>query len=167
MSRKSAVKREMEGAIYSDVQSSTIPEELKAIYIMANATELMSAQAFERLKHVFRKHGYIINENQLLTGITQYCKMIKMASYQFFQKVEPQIMNATFFAGRYEDDTTGNVSAYDGFNEDSCEICRLVMLYIDRTAKNNDGYAKVFKMLRQLPPGGIFKDEDISKYKMK
>ena len=167
MSKKPTVKREMENAIYADVKSSTIPEELKVIYLMANATELMSAQAFERLKRVFRKHGYVINENQLLTGITQYCKMIKMASYQFFQKVEPQIMNATFFAGRYEDDTTGNIDAYDGFNNDACEICRLVLLYIDRTAKNNDGYAKVFKTIRQLPSGNLFNDEDISKYKMK
>lgn len=41
------------------------------------------------------------------------------------------------------------------------------MLHIDRTARSNEAYAKVFKTLRQLPSGNLFKDEDIAKYKMR
>ena len=167
MSKKSPVTREREKAIRAAIDASTIPEELKVLYLMANATELMSTQAFMRLKKVFASHGYTISENELLTGITQYCKMVKMATYQFFERIEPQIMNATFSAGRYEDDTTGNAAAYDGFNEDTNEICRLVLLYIDRTARSKEGFAKVFKTLRQLPSAGIINDEDIAKYKMR
>ena len=166
MSKKSSVTKEREKAIRDEIKSSTIPEELKVLFLMANATELMSTQAFERLKSVFRRHGYVINENEILTGITQYCKMIKMATYQFFDRIEPQIQGATFFAERYEGEP-GDSGAYDGFLSDTNEICRLVLLYIDRTARSKEGFAKVFKTLRQLPSAGIIKDEDIAKYKMK
>ena len=167
MSKKNNVAKETQKAIREEIGASTIPEELKVLYLMANATELMSTKAFIRLKSVFRKHGYTINENELLTGITQYCRMIKMATYHFFERIEPQIINATYSAGRYEDEPTGDIAAYDGFNQDTNEICRLILLYIDRTARSKDGFAKVFKTLRQLPSSGIFNDEDIAKYKMK
>lgn len=167
MSKKDNVSKEMQKAIREEIGASTIPEELKVLYLMANATELMSTQSFIRLKQVFARHGYTINENELLTGITQYCRLIKMATYQFFERIEPQIMNATFSAGRYEDDPTGDAAAYDGFNQDTNEICRLVLLYIDRTARSKEGFSKVFKTLRQLPSAGLIADEDISKYKMR
>ena len=167
MSKKTDVAKEAQREIRAEIMASTIPEELKVLYLMANATELMSTQSFIRLKRVFARHGYTINENELLTGINQYCRFIKMATHHFFERIDPQIQNATFFAGRYEDETTGNVAAYDGFNGDTSEICRLVLLYVDRTARNNDGFAKVFKTLRQMPSSGLLKDEDIAKYKMK
>ncbi len=71
--------------------------------------------------------------------------------------------------GRDEDhpDAPGNTEAYEGFMEDKLEVVRLVMLYIDRTALNNDAFARVFKTLRNLPPGGVFKDEDVAMFKMK
>ncbi len=167
MSKKKDIDRQKYRQIYADVEASTIPEELKVLYLMANATEIMSTQCFERLKLVFARNGYIINENELLTGITQYCKMIKQATFHFFERVEPQIQGATFFAGRDEGDTTGDAKAYDNFNASSNEICRLVLLHVDRTSRNSDGYAKVFKTLRQLPSAGLIADEDISKYKMR
>lgn len=167
MSKKNNVAKETQKAIREEIGASTIPEELKVLYLMANATELMSTQAFLRLKQVFARHGCTINENELLTGITRYCRMIKMATYHFFERIEPQIMNATFSAGRDEDDMTGDTAAYDGFNQDTNEICRLILLYIDRTARSKDGFAKVFKTLRQLPSSGLIHDEDIAKYKMK
>lgn len=167
MSKKSADTKERKKAIYAEVKSSTIPEELKAVYLMANATELMSVQAFERLKSVYRKHGYAINENELLTGVNQYCRLVRMASFQFFQKIEPQIQGATFFADRDEGDSSGDPEKYDDFMSDTNEICRLVLLYIDRVARSQEGFAKVFRTLRQLPTGGIFRDEDFTRYKMK
>ena len=161
---KPIVTKEKNQAIRDAVKQSTIPDELKVLYLMANATELMNVQIFERLKHVFRENGYTISENELLTGITQYCRYIKMATFQFFQRVEPQITNATFFMDREDG---GGAQAYDGFNGDTNELCRLILLYVDRTARNKEGFAKVFKTLRQMPSCGFFKDEDIAKYKMK
>lgn len=155
--------------IREDIGKSTIPDMLKVLYLMANATELLSAQSFLRIKAVFARHGFVVKENALLSGINQYCKLIRQATYAFFERIDPQITNATWGLGRDEDnpDAPGNPSALDGFNEDANEVVRLVLLFIDRTARSNDGYAKVFKTLRQLPSSGIFNDEDIARFKMK
>ena len=156
-------------AIRRDIQNSTIPEQLKILYLMANACEILSQQSFLRIKAVFARHGFVTKENELLTGINQYCKLTQMASFQFFERIDPQIINATWGMGRDEDnpDAPGNSGALDGFNEDANEIVRLVLLYIDRTSRNNDGFAKVFKLLRGLPSAGLINDEDIARFKMK
>ena len=161
-------KKELD-KIRSDIDKSTIPDMLKVLYLMANATELLSQQSFLRIKAVFAKNGFIAKENELLSGINQYCKLIKQATFQFFDRIDPQITNATWGIGRNEDDPNapGNTSALDGFNEDANEICRLVLLYLDRTARNNDAFSKVFKTLRQLPSSGLINDEDIARFKMK
>ena len=162
-------KKDQIKAIRKDIENSTIPEQLKVLYLMANATEILSQQSFQRIKAVFARHGMLTKENDLLTGINQYCKFTKMASYQFFERIDPQIINATWGMGRDEDnpDAPGNPDALDGFNEDANEIVRLVLLYIDRTARNNEAFAKVFKTLRQLPSSGLIHDDDISRFKMK
>ena len=162
-------KRKQHKAIYDDIKNSTIPEQLKVLYMMAYAVELLSVQSFERTKAVFLKHGYKVKDNELLTGINDYCKLIKMASWSFEQRVEPQIIGATWGAEKDEDnpDVPGDTNAYDSFQGDANELIRLVMLYIDRTARNKDGFAKVFKTLRLLPSSGIFNDEDIARFKMR
>ena len=165
------MKGEQIKAIRKDIASSTIPDNLKVLYLMANATEILSQQCFQRIRAVFARHGLVTKENDLLTGINQYCKFQKMASYQFFERIDPQIINATWGMGRDEDNPdappVGNASALDGFNEDANEIVRLVLLYIDRTARNNEAFAKVFRTLRQLPSAGIIHDDDIARFKMK
>ena len=90
-------------AIREDISKSTIPEQLKVLYLMANATEILSQQSFQRIRAVFAQHGLVTKENDLLTGINQYCRLIKMASFQFFDRIDPQIINATWGMGRDED----------------------------------------------------------------
>ena len=158
-----ATRQDVRRAIRHDIAKSTIPQQLKVLYLMASATELLSQQSFQRIRAIFAQHGLQARENELLTGITQYCRFIKMATFQFFEKIDPLIINATWG----QDPSAGGASALDGFNEDANEICRLVLLYIDRAAQNNDGFAKVFKTLRQLPSSGLFRDEDIARFKMK
>lgn len=155
--------------IRGDISKSTIPDMLKILYLMANATELLSQQSFLRIKAVFARNGFVAKENALLTGINQYCKLIRQATFQFFERIDPQITNATWGLGRDDDNPNapGNASALDGFNEDANEICRLVLLYVDRTARNNDAFAKVFKTLRQIPTSGIINDDDIARFKMR
>ena len=149
--------------IHEDIDHSSIPEELKVVYLMANATDIMVNQSFERIKDVFRKNGVIIKENELLTGINEYCKMVKRAIFHFAERIEPQIIDATW--GANEGDN--RAASLDGFNEDANEVARLVMLYIDRCSRNNENYEKVFDTLGGLPSANIFSDEDISKYKLK
>lgn len=161
--------KETRKAIHDDIGNSTIPEEMKVMYLMANACQLMVEHCYNRVAKVFARHGFKTGENELLTGLNDYCKAVRMAGYHFYNRVEPQIADATWGMGRDEDNPGGggNTKAYDGFNEDANEICRLVLLYIDRTSRSNDGFARVFRTLRQLPSQGIINDEDISYYKMK
>ncbi len=149
-----------------DIKASTIPEELKVMYLLANAVEIMSQQSFRRLKSVYVRHGYTLKENTMLTGLNDYCRFIKMATRQFFDRIDPHIINATWGAAQDSDSTEG-VAVLDSFDEDANEIIRLVMLYIDRTALNKEGFGKVFRTLRRLPGAGLFGDEDIARYRMR
>lgn len=144
--------------IHANIDNSTIPEEIKALYEMASATELMSVQVFERIRAIYTKNGYRCAENDLLKGINDYCKAVKTASFLFAQRIEPQIFNATY--------NLAGSKAYDWFNSDTNELCRLILLYIDRTARNNENYTKVFDFLQDLPTCGIFKEKDVEKYVM-
>lgn len=161
--------KETRKKIKKEIEQSTIPEEMAALYTIANATDIMCNNIFNRIKAVYVRNGFKVNENELLTGINQYCKLIKQAEAEFFKRIEPQVQGATW--GRHRDeehpDAPGDSDAYDNFNADGNEICRLVLLYIDRCAKGKEGYAKVFKTLRQLPSCGLINDEDIARYKMK
>ncbi len=161
-------RQDVRRAIRQEIAKSTIPAQMKVLMVMASATELLSQQSYERIRAVFASRGLPTRNSELLSGFNQYCKFIRMASFQFFDRIDPLIINATWGAGRDEDEpASGDVSALDDFNEDAAEICRLVLLYVDRTARNNDGFAKVFKTLRQLPSSGMIHDEDIARFKMK
>ena len=157
-------------AIRQDMANSTIPNHLKVLLLMASATETLSQQTYRRIRAIFAKHGIPTKDSETLSGINQYCKFIKMASYQFFERVDPMIIHATWGLGRDEDNPDGPVgdaTLLDGFNADSNAIIRLVLLYCDRTLRNGEAFAKVFKTLRQLPSSGMIHDEDIARFKMK
>ncbi len=154
--------------IFAEVDNSTIPEELKVVYLTANALQLMVQDSFNRIAGVFRKNGYRTPENRLLSGLNDYCKMVKSATWQFFHSIEPQISGATFEAiyDRERPETAEHAAeVYDHFGESSNEICRLLLLYIDRTAKSDNAFRTIFKTLRRLPSGNIFNDNDYSRFK--
>lgn len=153
-------------AIHKDVENSSIPEEMKMMYLMASALESVVERVFQRIKGVYRKHGYECSENELLTGLHNYCKYVKIASTNFYARINPQIENATWGIGR-EDDEEDKILAYDGFNGAACELVRLIMLHIDRTANDKNAYAQVFRTLRKLPSKGVFDDKDVARYKLK
>lgn len=152
--------------IWNDIGNSTIPEELKVLYLMANATDIMCNQTFERIKSVYAKHGYVTNENELLTGINDYCKSIKMAQFYFSQRIEPQIQGATWDVYRDEDSDRA-MEAYNSFSVAGNELCRLILRYYDKASSNREAFKAVFKTLSRFPSGGFIKDEDVAKYKMK
>lgn len=151
--------KETRKKIWKYIEASTIPEEIKVLYLMADAVETMSTQIFERIKAVYVRHGYKLSENKLLTGIVEYSKTVKRSSFLFYNKIEPQVSGATF--------DIGGTDSYNDFNGWANEICRLVLLYMDRCAADKSVFAKTFSMLRKLPSGSLIDDKDISKYKMK
>lgn len=158
-----AIDKKIRDAINADIDASTIPSELKACYLLSNALQLLVDNSFERIKAVFNKHGVITNRNNLLTGITDYCKMVRSASWQFFNRIEPEISGATFEIGHTPEE---GAELYDNFSDDANEICRLLLLYMDRTWRN-DEWRKVFTLLRKMQSTGLFNDEDFTRFKQK
>ena len=158
-------KRETAKKIREEISKTTIPEELKVLYLMAAATELINQNAFERIKAVFLSHGLTPKENELLTGITDYCKHVKLASFLFESRIEDQIIGATFGASDSQEGEEERARRYDQFTNDAGVICRLVMLFVDRASLSEEAYRRVFKLLRQLPSMGYFKDEDFTRFK--
>lgn len=148
--------KDVKKRIQRQTAKSTIPQEIKVLYEMANATDLMNAQIFERLRYVYINNGIDCGPNDLLSGLHDYCKAVRSAACLFEKHIERQLVNAT------KDHRDG----YSWLLSDTNELCRLVLLYIDRCAMNNENAAVVFDLLQTLPSGGIFAKKDINKYRM-
>ena len=153
-------------AIHDDIDGTSIPEEMKLMYLAASAVQGIVEHVYSRIQSAYLRHGYICKENEMLKGLNDYCKTVKRASNLFYAKINPQIEDATFGIGR-EDGEDGCVYAYDSFNSAACELVRLMMLHLNGTANDKTAYAQVFKMLRKLPSKGLFTDKDISHFKFK
>ena len=154
-------------AIRTSIANTTIPEEMKLMYLMASATQSIVETVFRRIKMEYKKQGLNITQNDMLSGLNDYCQTVKTAKSKFYLRIQPQIDKATWGIGRNDDESEGNQEAFDGFNGAALEICRLVMLHIDRTANNDKAFSQVFRTLRKLPTQNIFDDTDITRYKMK
>lgn len=142
--------------IKAAIDRTSIPEEMSTLYALANAVDMMVHNTFQRIKTVYMLQGFRIRENEMLTGITQYCDMVRRAVAQFQARIEPNVVNATF--------APRGAAAYDSFQDDSREFCALILLYIDRTARSKEASDTVFATLKSLPSGGFFSDEDIKRY---
>lgn len=57
--------------------------------------------------------------------------------------------------------------AYENHDKDAYEVCRLLMLYIDRCWGNDNAANKVIDCLESLPTGNIFTDNDIERFRMR
>lgn len=146
-----------------DIFSSSIPNEIKLMVQLANSCQVVVEDVFNRIKGVYAKHGFRpTNDNEILKGLADYCRCVKQAGWHFFNKIDPLITDATFFAGDYEDGLTG-AQRYDAFNGAANIGVRLLMLYADRIC-DEESYGKLFKVLRQMPTRGIFSDSDIARF---
>ena len=143
--------------IRAAIERTSIPEEMDALFILANAVDMMCHNTYRRIKNVYRTNGFVLQENDRLAVIQNYCDMVRRAVLLFNQKIEPQVVEATFGEKK-------NVAGYDGFQDDSRELCQLILAYLDRTAKNKEAAERVFKMLNEIPSGGLFTDKDIRRY---
>lgn len=153
-------------AIHNDIDSTSIPEEMKLMYLMANATQSVVLHVYDRIKSAYRRHGYDTTENPLLKGLNDYCKTVKRASVLFEDKIQPQIDNATWGVGMDENEE-GNILAFDGFNAKSNEFVRLLQNYVN-AADAEKMYKAVFTTMRKnASPNPPFENKVISHFKMK
>ena len=162
--KQSEINAKAAKAADKDIHTSSVPNEIKLMVQMANGTMAVVEDVFSRVKGIYARHGFRpINDNEILKGMTDFCKAVKAAEFHFFNRIEPLIADATFYGG--DDDVDGLTGAqrYDAFNGAANVGVRLLMLYADRV-KDEDGYGKLFKMLRQMPTRGIFSDEDIARF---
>ena len=161
--KQSEINAEAAKAADKDIHSSSIPNEIKLMVQLANSCQVVVEDVFSRIKGVYAKHGFRpTNDNEILKGLTDYCKCVKAAGFHFFNKIDPLITDATFYAGDYEDGLTAS-QRYDAFNGAANIGVRLLMLYADRVC-DEETYGKLFKVLRQMPTRGIFSDSDIARF---
>ena len=132
-----------EEKIWKMVYATSIPEEIKAVYELANSVDLMA--------------GFDIGENGKLKSVREYLRYIKYATEYFLRHIEKEVVGATFDI----DGTRG----YEAFQNDSRELAHLNIKYLDRTAKSTENAQKVFDLLNALPSGGLFNDKDFDRYK--
>lgn len=159
---RSEINNEAAKAADKDIFSSSIPSEIKLMVQMANSCQVVVEDVFNRIKGVYAKHGFRpVNDNEILKGLTDYCKCVKAAGFHFFNKIDPLITDATFYSG--DDEEMTGIQRYDAFNGAANIAVRLLMLYADRVG-DEETYSKLFKTLRQMPTRGIFSDEDIARF---
>ncbi len=60
-----------------------------------------------------------------------------------------------------------DVESCDNHTKDAQEVCRLLMLYIDRCWGNEEAANEVIAYLEGLPTGHIFEDKDIERFRMR
>ena len=161
---QSAINAEAAKAADRDIHASSIPNEIKLMVQLANSCQVVVEDVFSRIKGVYAKHGFRpTNDNEILKGLTDYCKAVKSAGWHFFNKIDPLITDATFFSSDEIKDGLTPSQRYDAFNGAANIGVRLLMLYADRIC-DEDGYGKLFKTLRQMPTRGIFSDTDIARF---
>lgn len=153
-------------AIHRDIDNTSIPEEMKLMYLMANATQSVVLHIYDRIKSAYIRHGYVTAENPLLKGLNDYCKTVKKACVEFESKIQPQIDNATWGVG-LDEDGEGNIIAYDGFNAKSNEFVRLLQNYMNAEDPEKM-YDAVFRTMRRMASKNpLFENKVITHFKMK
>ena len=161
--------KETKKAIKDDLMRTTIPDQMKLMYMLANAVDMMREVLDGRIRAAYAVRGQDTTANPLLSGLNRYCGAIKQASRFFNDWVEPQIIGSTFFAGMDvdsdDDKADGNVSLYDQFLNDCGILVRLAMLFTDRCSGDEDALREVSGMLRRMRSHGVFKDEDIDRFR--
>ena len=156
-------------AIRADIEATTLTEEMKLMYLLAGATQSVVEDVMNRLRAIYRKNGLAIRENEMLSGLNDFCRCVRQAGFHYYNRIDNHVINCTWGMGRDEGhpDADGDTEAYDGFMEDQLEVVRLVMLYVDRTARNAEAFGRVFGTLRRMSGSGIFTDADISRFKIR
>lgn len=159
------MNKETKLAIFDAIDNTDIPEEMKLMYLFASATQSLVQHVRARIGGVYFNYGYTCKENDLLSGLHDYCNNVKIASTKFYEKVNPQIDSATWGVGM-DEDGNGNVVAFDGFHAKDNELIRLAMNYMN-CENAEEAYDKTFTLLRRMSTNRCFENKTISHFKTK
>lgn len=153
-------------AIHNDIDNSSIAEEMKYMFLKASGLQSVVEHVYSRIKGCYLNNGYVCKENEVLSGLVDYCKAVKAGQFYFYERIQPFIDSATWEVGLSEDNE-GNVVAFDGFNAKANELVRLDLNYLN-AADPKKMYEAVFTtMRRNAAKEPIFENKVISHFKMK
>lgn len=155
------MNKKVEEEIENEISESTITTEMIACTLLCNSLDIFIRDVDTRIRAIYRKHGMnvkIAAGDNIITGMSRYSKAVHNALYWYERDVEPRITDATF-------NTTG-LAAYDDFRYSANEICRLIMMVIDR-GKHENAMVQMFDFLQAMKPGDRFTEEDFDRFFMK
>ena len=124
-----------------------VGNDLKLAYSFAQAVDILLASVARRLS----AFGGMKREKKM--AFNQFRKAVESAAYWYDRA----------FEGDLEAATCGEWVKLDGYRQDSNELIRAMMLYIDRTTTYKT-YGEVLAYLRGLPEGGLFSESDVKRY---
>ena len=124
-----------------------VGNDLKLAYGFAQAVDILLASVARRLS----AFGGMKCEKKM--AFNQFRKAVESAAYWYDRA----------FEGDLEAATCGEWVKLDGYRQDSNELIRAMMLYIDRTTTYKT-YGDLIKHMEDMPEGGIFSAEDIARF---
>lgn len=153
--------KKVEAEIEQDISKSTITTEMVAATLLCNSLDMFLRDIDSRIRMIYRQHGMnvkVASDENILSGMARYSKAVHNALYWFEREVEPRITDATF-------DSTG-LAAYEDFRYSANEICRLIMMVIDR-GKHENAMVEIFDFLSSMKAGDRFTEEDFERFFLK
>lgn len=148
-------------AIRKEVDESTIPDMIKALYQMVTGAEILANQIFNRINGVYAKYNLRAKENSVLKGLTDYCKFTRMATAQFQARIEPQIQGSTFDFGS---DAKEGEQFYSNFNRNSSNLVFFCLTAIDRLTNDAEAFDKILDTFDSIESKGIFTEDDLNRF---
>lgn len=145
------------------LNKSTIANQLKALYLEADASMLQLTRVKQRIDSVFFQLGVTTKENPELCALKEYFSAIKKASYYFYEFIEKMITDATWGSN----DGENRSLSYDNWSADANAFSRFTLLFIDRTFRDSDQHNAIFKILEDMESHGQFDEKDFEFFNMK
>jgi len=155
-------KAKVEQATDYIINKSTIANQLKALYLQADASLLQLNRADNRIRAVFRQMGATTKENPELKALKEYYTAVKRACFFFYEFIDKMIADATYGSNEGDNRTL----SYENWNDDSNTFARLTLLFIDRTYHDAEQQQAIFWFIDGLKSHGQF-DENDFKYFLK
>lgn len=140
------------------IVSSSIPEEIALVALIATAADRMLRDIDDRIRAIYATAG-IIGErsdttDSMLTGLGRYSEALKGCVRYFEQCLEPKLTRATYNAY--------GAKAYDRWFGSAATACRLLMLMRDRGCVG-DQTARIEAYMKSLESAGKFSEDDLKR----
>ena len=133
---------------------------LTAMCNTATATQMFLQDFCSFFEKTKEESKWRFERKKAANEISKSAERIESLHAQFFQ----EDMNKVYTDhGKKEFD----VESYDNHDRDAYEVCRLLMLYIDRCWGDENAANKVIACLEGMPTGNIFTEKDIERYRMR